>query len=313
MHVSILYVFMYAGLRSPASVLGNNWQPQCLIWHCLAMGGERRHANPYKVSFIAALGSHPDASSNPYMKGTLSTLTGDAVRRTFMENDVNCDSRLTRNTLCTGDSGHMLDAGCSVDNDIIQSGCEPDGNSQAADCVESGHDKDRGRCMASGCYAGSGVAGSLIAELCASRASRGMVLFTELHVSMSATWCGVWEPLREKAPVAWTCMGSSIDGACWELFCLGHGAQPDGQLVSDSRIGGGDDAFDLPCNEAWDGETVPNCSMVSDTIDSMDNCKANVQVRECRIPDQQLVRYRGDLQSFLNSLVAKCHLANQIV
>ena len=74
--------------RSPASVLGNNWQPQCLIWHCLAMGGERRHANPYKVSFIAALGSHPDASSNPYMKGTLSTLTGDAVHRTFMENDV---------------------------------------------------------------------------------------------------------------------------------------------------------------------------------------------------------------------------------
>ena len=47
-------------------------------------------------------------------------------------------------------------------------------------------------------------------------------------------------------------MGGSIDGACWELLGLGHGVQPDGQLVSDSTIGGGDDAFDLPCNEAWD-------------------------------------------------------------
>ena len=31
--------------------------------------------------------------------------------------------------------------------------------------------------------------------------------------------------------------------ACWELFCLEHGIQPDGQMPSDKTIGGGDDAF----------------------------------------------------------------------
>ena len=30
--------------------------------------------------------------------------------------------------------------------------------------------------------------------------------------------------------------------ACWELFCLEHGIQPDGQMPSDKTIGGGDDA-----------------------------------------------------------------------
>ena len=97
-----------------------------------------------------------------------------------MENNVHRD-RLTRNTLCTGDSGHILDAGCSADNGI-ECGCEPNGSSQAAGGVGSGYDKDHGRCtecshnLASGCYAGSGVAGSLIAALRASRASKGMAL-----------------------------------------------------------------------------------------------------------------------------------------
>ncbi|CAN0530082.1 unnamed protein product, partial [Scytosiphon promiscuus] len=31
--------------------------------------------------------------------------------------------------------------------------------------------------------------------------------------------------------------------ACWELYCLEHGIQPDGQMPSDKTIGGGDDAF----------------------------------------------------------------------
>ncbi|KAJ8305066.1 hypothetical protein KUTeg_017382 [Tegillarca granosa] len=31
--------------------------------------------------------------------------------------------------------------------------------------------------------------------------------------------------------------------ACWELYCLEHGIQPDGQMPSDKTIGGGDDSF----------------------------------------------------------------------
>ena len=37
--------------------------------------------------------------------------------------------------------------------------------------------------------------------------------------------------------------GCQIGNACWELFCLEHGIQPDGQMPSDKTIGGGDDAF----------------------------------------------------------------------
>lgn len=34
-----------------------------------------------------------------------------------------------------------------------------------------------------------------------------------------------------------------VGNACWELYCLEHGIQPDGQMPSDKTIGGGDDAF----------------------------------------------------------------------
>ena len=39
-------------------------------------------------------------------------------------------------------------------------------------------------------------------------------------------------------------LGDRVSGnACWELYCLEHGIQPDGQMPSDKTIGGGDDAF----------------------------------------------------------------------
>ena len=37
--------------------------------------------------------------------------------------------------------------------------------------------------------------------------------------------------------------GIQCGNACWELYCLEHGIQPDGQMPSDKTIGGGDDAF----------------------------------------------------------------------
>merc|ERR1740138_1182839 len=37
--------------------------------------------------------------------------------------------------------------------------------------------------------------------------------------------------------------GIQTSNACWELYCLEHGIQPDGQMPSDKTIGGGDDAF----------------------------------------------------------------------
>ncbi|KAL5013332.1 hypothetical protein ScPMuIL_007602 [Solemya velum] len=37
--------------------------------------------------------------------------------------------------------------------------------------------------------------------------------------------------------------GVRIGNACWELYCLEHGIQPEGQMPSDKTIGGGDDSF----------------------------------------------------------------------
>jgi len=37
--------------------------------------------------------------------------------------------------------------------------------------------------------------------------------------------------------------GVQVGNACWELCCLEHGIQPDGQMPSDTLCGGADDSF----------------------------------------------------------------------
>merc|ERR1712014_50409 len=51
--------------------------------------------------------------------------------------------------------------------------------------------------------------------------------------------------------------GVQIGNACWELFCLEHGIQPDGQMPSDKTIGGGDDALNTFFSETGAGKHVP--------------------------------------------------------
>ena len=56
--------------------------------------------------------------------------------------------------------------------------------------------------------------------------------------------------------------GIQIGNACWELYCLEHGIQPDGQMPSDKTIGGGDDAFNTFFSETGAGKYVPRAVMV---------------------------------------------------
>ncbi|KAG0575980.1 hypothetical protein M758_5G044600 [Ceratodon purpureus] len=56
--------------------------------------------------------------------------------------------------------------------------------------------------------------------------------------------------------------GIQIGNACWELFCLEHGIQPDGQMPSDKTVGGGDDAFNTFFSETGAGKHVPRCVML---------------------------------------------------
>ena len=56
--------------------------------------------------------------------------------------------------------------------------------------------------------------------------------------------------------------GIQTGNACWELFCLEHGIQPDGQMPSDKTIGGGDDAFNTFFSETGAGKHVPRTVVV---------------------------------------------------
>merc|ERR1712126_491898 len=45
--------------------------------------------------------------------------------------------------------------------------------------------------------------------------------------------------------------------ACWELYCMEHGIQPDGQLPSDKTAGSSDDSFSTFFSETGTGKHVP--------------------------------------------------------
>ncbi|GAA50791.1 tubulin alpha [Clonorchis sinensis] len=51
--------------------------------------------------------------------------------------------------------------------------------------------------------------------------------------------------------------GVQIGNACWELYCLEHGIQPDGQMPTDQTVGGGDDSFNTFFSETGAGKHVP--------------------------------------------------------
>lgn len=53
-----------------------------------------------------------------------------------------------------------------------------------------------------------------------------------------------------------------MGNACWELYCLEHGIQPDGQMPSDKTIGGGDDSFNTFFSETGSGKHVPRAVFV---------------------------------------------------
>ncbi len=51
--------------------------------------------------------------------------------------------------------------------------------------------------------------------------------------------------------------GVQVGNACWELYCLEHGIQPDGAMPSDKTIGVEDDAYNTFFSETGAGKHVP--------------------------------------------------------
>ena len=56
--------------------------------------------------------------------------------------------------------------------------------------------------------------------------------------------------------------GIQTGNGCWELYCLEHGIQPDGQMPSDKTVGGGDDSFNTFFSETGAGKHVPRAVYV---------------------------------------------------
>jgi tubulin alpha len=56
--------------------------------------------------------------------------------------------------------------------------------------------------------------------------------------------------------------GCQTGNTCWELFCLKHGIQPDGQMPSDKTVGGGDDAFNTFFSETGAVKHVPRAVLL---------------------------------------------------
>uniref|UniRef100_H0XWV7 Tubulin alpha chain n=1 Tax=Otolemur garnettii TaxID=30611 RepID=H0XWV7_OTOGA len=56
--------------------------------------------------------------------------------------------------------------------------------------------------------------------------------------------------------------GVQIGSACWELYCLEHGIQPDGQMPSDKTIGGGNNSFNTFFSKTRGGKHMPRAVFV---------------------------------------------------
>ncbi|XP_071800504.1 tubulin alpha chain-like isoform X2 [Asterias amurensis] len=56
--------------------------------------------------------------------------------------------------------------------------------------------------------------------------------------------------------------GVQMGNACWELYCLEHGIQPDGQMPSDKTVGTCMDSFNTFFSETGSGQHVPRAIFV---------------------------------------------------
>ncbi|EPY80304.1 tubulin, alpha 1-like protein [Camelus ferus] len=67
--------------------------------------------------------------------------------------------------------------------------------------------------------------------------------------------------------------GVQIGNACWELYCLEHGIQPDGQMPGDKTIGGGDDPFNTFFSETGASKHVPRAVFVDQESTAIDEVR----------------------------------------
>merc|ERR1712093_764109 len=93
----------------------------------------------------------------------------------------------------------------------------------------------------------------------ASLANRASCSSLSFKKALCCTWDSKTSNMREAISIHIGQGGCQIGNGCWELYCLEHGIQPDGQMPSDKTIGGGDDSFNTFFSETGAGKHVPRC------------------------------------------------------
>lgn len=73
---------------------------------------------------------------------------------------------------------------------------------------------------------------------------------------------GIFLPQRQCISIHIGQAGVQIGNACWELYCLEHGIQPDGQMPSDRSTGDGNESFSTFFSETSTGNRVPRAVFV---------------------------------------------------
>uniref|UniRef100_A0A3Q2YGI2 Tubulin, alpha 8 like 5 n=1 Tax=Hippocampus comes TaxID=109280 RepID=A0A3Q2YGI2_HIPCM len=81
--------------------------------------------------------------------------------------------------------------------------------------------------------------------------------------------------------------GVHMGSACWELYCLEHGIQPDGRIPSDKSIGGGDDSFNTFFSEIGTGKQFPRAIFVDLEPTVIDEVRTGTY-RELFHPEQMI-------------------------
>merc|ERR1712045_728303 len=87
--------------------------------------------------------------------------------------------------------------------------------------------------------------------------------------------------------------GVQMGNACWELYCLEHGIQPDGTMPSDKTIGNTDDSFNTFFSETGGGKHVPRAVFVDLEPTVIDEVRTGIY-RQMFHPEQ-LVTGKEDL------------------
>ncbi|CAG5125328.1 unnamed protein product, partial [Candidula unifasciata] len=96
--------------------------------------------------------------------------------------------------------------------------------------------------------------------------------------------------------------GVQMGNACWELYCLEHGIQPDGQMPSDKTVGSSDDSFNTFFSETGSGKHVPRAVFIDLEPNVVDEVRTGTY-RQLFHPEQLITGKEDAANNYLIDLV----------